>query len=42
MRIQELKQQVDELIADGDYDNIKSLLLSYKEVTEHDNDLAMT
>ena len=42
MRIQELKQQVDKLIADGDYDNIKSLLLSYKEITEHDNDLAMT
>lgn len=42
MNAQEIKYQVDRLIADGDYDNIKSLLLSYKEVTEHDNDLAMT
>ena len=42
MNAQEMKYQVDKLIADGKYDDIKSFLLSYKELTEHDNDLAMT
>lgn len=37
-----LKHQVNRLIAGGDYDSIKPLLLSYKDITEHDNDLAMT
>lgn len=38
----ELKNQVNKLIAGGDYDAVKPLLLSYKDITEHDNDLAMT
>lgn len=38
----ELKHQVNKLIAGGDYDAVKPLLLSYKDITEHDNDLAMT
>lgn len=37
----ELKNEVDRLIASGDYDGIKPLLLSYKDITEHDNGLAM-
>lgn len=41
MRGQKLREQVDRLIADGQYDGIKPLLLSCKELTEHDNDLAM-
>lgn len=40
MNIPELKQQINCLIADGEYDDILSLLLNYKEETEHDNDLA--
>lgn len=39
---QELKKQADRLITGGDYDGIKPLLLSYKDITEHDNELAMT
>lgn len=41
MSIQELKQQVNRMIAGKEYDDIKPLLLSHKDMTEHDNDLAM-
>lgn len=42
MNAQQLKEQVNELFISKEYDAIKSLLLSYKTVTEHDNDLAVT
>lgn len=42
MTAQKLKHQVDYFIANGEYDRIKSYLLSYKDLTEHDNELAMT
>lgn len=42
MNRQEMKKQVDQLLATGEFESIKPLLLSYKEITEHDNDLAMT
>lgn len=37
----QLKRQVDEMIAEGRYEDIKDTLLTYKDTTEHDNDLAM-
>lgn len=40
MNTSQLKQQTDELLQNGRYDEIKELLLSYKSVTEKDNDLA--
>lgn len=42
MTAKELKQEVNRLIANREYSQIKSLLLSHKEMTEHDNELAMT
>ena len=39
--IHQLKEQVNELFAHQKYDEIKLILLSYKKMTEHDNDLAM-
>ena len=36
----QLNQKTDELLQNGKYDEIKPLLLSYKEITEKDNDLA--
>ena len=42
MTANELRQKVDQLIENGEYAQIKPLLLSYKDVTEHDNELAMT
>lgn len=41
MDADQLKQQVNDLLKNGKYDDIKPLLLSYKDTTEHDNDLAM-
>lgn len=41
MDTRQLRQQVDHLLQTGKYDEIKSLLLAYKDTTEHDNDLAM-
>lgn len=35
-----LKQQTNELLQNRKYDEIKTLLLSYKNITERDNDLA--
>lgn len=35
-----LKQRTDELLHNGKYDEIKALLLSYKSITEKDNELA--
>ena len=42
MTAQKLKRQVDRFIVGGEYDRIKPWLLSYKDLTEHDNELAMT
>ena len=41
MNIQELKQQINRMIADGKYDDIQPLLLSHKDLAERDNNLAM-
>lgn len=41
MDTQQLMGQVNDLLRNREYDEIKSLLLSYKEITEHNNDLAM-
>lgn len=41
MDANQLRRQVNDMLRNGKYDDIKSLLLSYKETTEHDNDLAM-
>lgn len=41
MNADKLKKQVNELFRSHEYDDIKSLLLSYKDLTEHDNSLAM-
>lgn len=41
MNAQEVKQKVNDFIRREEYDKIKSFLLTYKETTEHDNDLAM-
>lgn len=38
----ELKKQVNKKIGEKKFDDIKDLLLLYKDITEHDNDLAMT
>lgn len=40
MNASQLKRRADELLQSGRYDEIKALLLSYKSVTEKDNDLA--
>lgn len=40
MTIQELKEQINQMIAGGEYDSILPMLLLHKEVTEKDNDLA--
>lgn len=37
----QLKAQIDDLLRTHRFDDVKLLLLSYKETTEHDNDLAM-
>lgn len=37
----QIKRQVNEMIAGGRYDDIKETLLSWKDTTEHDNELAM-
>ena len=37
-----LQTQVNMLLSEHRYDEIKPLLLEYKETTEHDNTLAMT
>lgn len=42
MDTEQLKEQVNHLIASHQYDEIKSLLLSDKDTTEHDNMLSMT
>lgn len=42
MTTQQLKQQVNELFGKHEYDAVKHLLLAYKDVTEHNNELAMT
>lgn len=42
MTAEELRQRADQLIENGEYAQVKPLLLSYKDVTEHDNELAMT
>lgn len=36
----ELRNEVDKLIRQGSFEQIKELLLAYKKVTEHDNNLA--
>ncbi len=41
MDARQLRQQVDRLLRDREYDSIKTRLLSNKDTTEHDNDLAM-
>ena len=40
MTIQELKEQINQMIAGGEYDSILPTLLLHKEVTEKDNNLA--
>ncbi len=40
MNTAQLKHRVNELIEGGGYDEIKAVLLTYKEITEHDNELA--
>lgn len=42
MDIQQMKLQVNRLLSEHHYDEIKSLLLSFKDITERDNTLAMT
>ena len=42
MDTEQLKEQVNHLIVSHQYDEIKSLLLSDKDTTEHDNMLSMT
>lgn len=41
MNNSELKGKVNELIKEKKYDGIQPLLLKYKDITEHDNDLAI-
>lgn len=36
----QLKKQINDLLVAQKFDDIKRLLLSYKDITEHDNDLA--
>lgn len=40
MSVEEVKQRIDQIIADEEYDGILPLLLFHKELTEQDNDLA--
>lgn len=40
MNVQEIKQRIDRIITDREYDSILPVLLIYKEMTEQDNDLA--
>ncbi len=40
-KILDFRQEVDRMLAAKEYDKIKPLLLSDKDVTEHDNDLSM-
>lgn len=40
-RIMDFKQKINEMLAAKEYHQIKPLLLSDKDITEHDNDLAM-
>lgn len=37
---EQLRQQIENLLLIGKYDEVKPRLLSYKDITEHDNDLA--
>ena len=41
MNALQLRQKTDELLQSGKYDEIKAMLVSYKDVTEKDNDLAV-
>lgn len=41
MDIKQLQAQVNELIHERCYDEIKPMLLTYKDTTEHNNDLSM-
>ncbi len=41
MNAEKLTKQVNELFRSHEYDDIKPLLLSYKDLTEHNNSLAM-
>ena len=41
MDTRQLRQQVNKLFLNHEHDKIKPLLLSYKDITEHSNDLAM-
>ena len=41
MSVEQLKQQVNQLLESGRHDEIKARLLAHKDVTEHDNDLAI-
>lgn len=40
MNAESLRREVDELCQVHDYDQIETVLLEYKDITEHDNDLA--
>lgn len=42
MDIKQLQSQVNDLIHESCYDEIKPLLLRHKDTTEHNNDLSMT
>lgn len=41
MNTYRLKEQVNKLFRNNEYDRVKSCLLSHKDITEHDNDLAI-
>ena len=41
MDANQLRRQVNDLLQNGKYDDVKQRLLSNKDTTEHDNDLAM-
>lgn len=41
MSVEQLRQQVNQLLESGKHDEIKAQLLAHKDVTEHDNDLAI-
>ena len=41
MDANQLRRQVNDLLQNGKYDDVKQQLLSNKDTTEHDNDLAM-
>lgn len=40
MNREKLRRQIEDLLKTGKYDEVKPQLLSYKDITEHDNDLA--